>query len=206
MVLGERNITIYGPGFIKDKLCGLNYRISPSSFYQVNPVQTEVLYKTAISFADLKKRDLIVDAYCGIGTIGLTAAAKVSKLIGIELNQDAVRDARINAAENHIANAEFVNADATEYLSSMAEQGAHADVVFMDPPRQGSTEAFMQAAIKLAPRSIVYISCGPESLRRDLEFLTRNGYKVMKLQPVDMFPQTVHVETVCLMSRVDEML
>ncbi len=202
MVLGERNITIYGPGFIKDKLCGLTYRISPSSFYQVNPVQTELLYKTAIAFADLKKRDLIVDAYCGIGTIGLTAASKVSKLIGIELNQDAVRDARINAAENHITNAEFINADASEYLSSMAEQGAHADVVFMDPPRQGSTEVFMQSAVRLAPRSIVYISCGPESLKRDLEFLTKHGYKVMKLQPVDMFPQTVHVETVVLLSKV----
>ena len=204
MVLGEHNITIYGPGFIKDKLCGLTYRISPSSFYQVNPVQTEVLYKTAISYADLKKRDVIVDAYCGIGTIGLTAASKVSKLIGIELNQDAVKDARINAAENHISNAEFVNADASEYLETMAAEGVHADVIFMDPPRSGSTEVFMKAAVKLAPRSIVYISCGPESLKRDLAFLTKHGYKVMKLQPVDMFPQTVHVETVVLMSRNKE--
>ena len=200
MVLGERNITIYGPGFIKDKLCGLVYRISPSSFYQINHVQTEVLYKTAVQYADLKSRDVIVDAYCGIGTIGLTAASKVSKLIGIELNPDAVRDARINAAENHITNAEFINDDASDYLDMMAAGGEHADVVFMDPPRSGSTEKFMRAAVKLAPRSIIYISCGPESLARDLEYLTKHGYKVMKIQPVDMFPQTVHVETVVLLT------
>lgn len=200
MVLGDRNITIYGPGFIRDRLCGLVYRISPSSFYQINHVQTEVLYKTAVQYADLKARDVIVDAYCGIGTIGLTAAPRVSKLIGIELNPDAVRDARINAAENRIANAEFVNADASDYLDMMAQNGGHADVIFMDPPRSGSTEKFMRAAVRLAPRSIVYISCGPESLARDLEFLTRHGYKVMKLQPVDMFPQTVHVETVVLLT------
>ena len=202
MVLGERNIPIFGLGFIRDKLCGLSYRISPSSFYQINPVQTEVLYNTAIQYADLKHHDVIIDAYCGIGTIGLTAAGKVSKLIGIELNKDAVRDARINASDNHISNAEFVNADASEYISEMADEGMQADVIFMDPPRSGSTEVFMSSAVKLAPRTIVYISCGPESLKRDLEYLTKHGYKVQKLQPVDMFPQTVHVETVVLMSRV----
>ncbi len=201
MVLGERSITIYGPGFIRDRLCGLTYRISPASFYQINPVQTEILYKTAIQYADLKKRDIIVDAYCGIGTIGLTAASRVSRLIGIELNADAVKDARVNAAANNITNADFINADASEYLNSMAEEGQHADVIFMDPPRSGSTEVFMKAAVRLAPRSIVYISCGPESLKRDLTFLTKHGYKVMKLQPVDMFPQTVHVETVVLLSK-----
>ena len=201
MVLGERNITLYGKGYIEDELCGLIFRISPSSFYQINPVQTEVLYNTAIQYADLKHHDVIIDAYCGIGTIGLTAAGKVSKLIGIELNKDAVRDARINASDNHISNAEFVNADASEYISEMADEGMQADVIFMDPPRSGSTEVFMSSAVKLAPRTIVYISCGPESLKRDLEYLTKHGYKVQKLQPVDMFPQTVHVETVVLLTK-----
>ncbi len=204
MVLGERNITIFGPGFIRDQLCGCTFRISPASFYQINPVQTERLYRTAIQYADLKGKETVIDAYCGIGTIGLTAAAKAKKVIGVELNEDAVKDALINAKENKIENAEFHVGDASEFLHEMAEAGEHADVIFMDPPRSGSTELFLKAAVKMAPSRIVYVSCGPDTLKRDLKFLTAKGYRVLKLQPVDMFPHTVHVETVCLLSKLSE--
>ncbi len=201
MVLGERNITIYGPGFIRDKLCGCTFRISPASFYQINPVQTEKLYRTAIQYADLKGKETVIDAYCGIGTIGLTAASKAAKVIGIELNADAVKDAVINAKENKIENAEFHVGDASEFLRGMAGDGEHADVIFMDPPRSGSSEVFLNAALKLSSSRIVYVSCGPETLRRDLKLLTAGGYKVLKLQPVDMFPYTVHTEVVALLGR-----
>ena len=203
MVLGERNITIYGPDFIRDTLCGLSFRISPSSFYQVNPVQTEKLYKTAVQFADLKGKETVIDAYCGIGTIGLTAASKAKKVIGIELNPDAVKDARINTKDNKIENAEFLAGDASDFMTDLAEAGGHADVVFLDPPRSGSTEAFLKALVKLNPSRIVYVSCAPDTLKRDLVFLTKHGYRVLKLQPFDMFPQTVHIETIVLLQKLN---
>ncbi len=202
MVLGERNITIYGPGFIRDTLCGLSFRISPASFYQINPVQTEKLYRTAVQYADLKGKETVIDAYCGIGTIGLTAAAKAKKVIGIELNPEAVKDARINAKENKIENAEFLPGDASDFMTGLAESGEKADVVFLDPPRSGSTETFLKALVRVEPSRIVYVSCGPDSLKRDLIYLTGHGYRVMKLQPVDMFPQTVHVEAVVLLTKL----
>ena len=138
MVLGERDIVIYGKGYIRDMLCGCTFRISPQSFYQVNPVQTEILYKTAIEYAGLGRKETVIDAYCGIGTIGLVAAKRAKNVIGVELNPDAVRDARINAKENKITNARFYQGDAGEFMENMAENGEHADVVFMDPPRTGS--------------------------------------------------------------------
>ena len=201
MVLGERDIVLYGKGFIRDNLCGCSFRISPQSFYQVNPVQTEILYKTAIEYAGLGRKETVIDAYCGIGTIGLVAAGKAKNVIGVELNPDAVHDAKINARENKITNTRFYQGDAGEFMEKMAEESERADVVFMDPPRTGSDKKFMSSVIKLAPSRIVYISCGPESLARDLEYFTGHGYTVRKIQPVDMFSFTDHCENVVLLRR-----
>ena len=196
MVLGERNIVLYGPGFIKDRLMGLTFRISPSSFYQVNPVQTEVLYNTAMDYAELTGKETVIDAYCGTGTIGLIAAKNAKKVIGVELNKDAVKDARINAKENGITNAEIYAGDAGRFMVDMASKNQKADVVFMDPPRAGSDEKFLSSVIKLGPKRVVYVSCNPETLARDLKYLTGNGYQAMKIQPVDNFPFCDHIETV----------
>lgn len=201
MVLGDREKPIFGPGFIKDRLCGCMFRISPKSFYQVNPVQTEILYQTAIDYAGLTGKETVIDAYCGIGTIGLIAAKKASKVIGVELNKDAVKDARINAKENKITNAAFYQGDAGRFMVEMAAKGEKADVVFMDPPRAGSAESFLSSVVKLFPKKVIYISCNPETLARDLKYLTKHHYKVEKIQPVDMFPFCDHVETVCSLSR-----
>ncbi|MDO4939552.1 MAG: 23S rRNA (uracil(1939)-C(5))-methyltransferase RlmD, partial [Lachnospiraceae bacterium] len=191
MVLGDFEKPIYGPGFIRDKLCGNVFRISPKSFYQVNPVQTEVLYEKAIEFAGLTGKETVLDAYCGIGTIGICAASKAKKVIGIELNPDAVRDARINAKENNVENIEFFCDDATKWILKCSES---IDVVLMDPPRTGSTEKFIKTVAKLVPKKVVYVSCGPETLARDLKIFENHGYKINRIQPVDMFPHTGHVE------------
>ena len=201
MVLGERDIVLYGKGFIRDRLCGCTFRISPQSFYQVNPVQTELLYKTAIEYAGLGRKERVIDAYCGIGTIGLVAAGKAREVIGIELNKNAVRDAIVNARENKITNARFYQGDAGEFMEGMVSKGERADVIFMDPPRTGSTEKFLTSMVKLGPSRIVYISCGPDTLARDLEFLTKHGYVTRKIQPVDMFSFTEHCEVVCLLTK-----
>ena len=184
MVLGEREIVLYGKGFIRDTLCGKSFRISPKSFYQVNSVQTEILYGKAVEFAGLTGKEKVIDAYCGIGTIGLVASGKAREVVGVELNKDAVRDARINARENKVVNISFRQGDAGEFMEAMAEAGEKADVVFMDPPRSGSSEKFLNSVIKLSPKKIVYISCNPETLARDLNFLTRKIYIVKEIQPV----------------------
>lgn len=202
MVLGEREIVLYGKGFIRDTLCGCTFRISPKSFYQVNPIQTEVLYGKAVEYAGLTGKERVIDAYCGIGTIGLIAAAHAKEVIGVELNKDAVRDAKINARENKISNVRFLQGDAGEFMTALASAGEKADVVFMDPPRAGSDEKFLSSLLKLNPQKVVYISCNPETLARDLAFLTKKDYIVKKIQPVDMFCFTNHVECVVLMSRV----
>lgn len=201
MVLGEREIVIYGKGFIRDRLCGCSFRISPKSFYQVNPVQTEILYKEAVRLAGLTGKERVIDAYCGIGTIGMVASKLAKEVIGIELNKDAVRDARINARENKITNISFYENDAGVFMESMAVQGETADVVFMDPPRAGSDEKFLSSVVTLDPKRIVYISCNPETLARDLKYLVKKGYKVREIQPVDMFGFTEHCETVCLLQK-----
>ena len=203
MVLGERNITLYGKGFIVDTLCGHTFAISPSAFYQVNPVQTEILYQTAMDYAGLTGKETVVDAYCGIGTIGMIASKQVKEVIGVELNRDAVRDAIGNAKGNGVKNIRFYQADAGEFMVAMAEQGEKMDVVFMDPPRAGSDEAFLQSVVKLAPKKVVYISCNPETLARDLGYLTKKKYKVTKICPVDMFPFTDHCEVITCMQRVE---
>lgn len=202
MILGEREILLYGKGYITDTLCDCSFRISPKSFYQVNPVQTEKLYQTAIRFAGLTGKEQVIDAYCGTGTIGIVAARQAGKVLGIELNKDAVRDARVNAKTNGIKNIEFLQGDAGEAMVAMAARGAKTDVVFMDPPRAGSDEKFLSSVVKLAPKKVVYISCNPETLERDLKYLTKHKYEVKKIQPVDMFPFTEHVESVVLLSQV----
>ena len=200
-MLGERENVLYGTGKIEDELCGLTFRISPRSFYQINPVQTEVLYNTAMEYADMSGREKVIDAYCGIGTIGLVASKRAGEVIGVELNRDAVHDAISNAKRNGIKNVRFFCDDAGEFMLGMAQDGERADIVFMDPPRAGSDECFLSSLVTLAPKKIVYISCNPETQQRDLRFLTKRGYKVEKIQPVDMFPHTNHVETVVQLVR-----
>ena len=201
MVLGERNITVYGKGFIEDELCGCTFRISPTSFYQVNPQQTEKLYRKAISCAKLTGKETVIDAYCGTGTIGLIASSRAKHVIGVELNRDAIKDAISNAKRNHIHNVTFYNEDAGQFMVEMAEKGEHADVVIMDPPRTGSDEAFLSSVVRLAPNKVVYVSCGPETLARDLKYLTKHGYRMKECTPFDLFPFTKHVETVVLLSK-----
>lgn len=193
---------IYGQGYIEDELCGLKIRISAKSFYQVNPVQAEKLYTIAMRMARFKGNESIIDAYCGTGTIGLIAASwSKGSVLGIELNPDAVEDAKANAELNGIANASFICGDASVELKRMAKEGQSVDVLFLDPPRSGSDERFLASVIKLSPKTVVYISCNPETLARDLRYLTKMGpYKMIGAQPVDMFPQTSHVETVCLLT------
>lgn len=203
MVLGDYEKAIYGPGYIKDKLCGCTFRISSKSFYQINPVQTEKLYKTAAEFAGLTGKETVIDAYCGVGTIGLSMASKAKSVIGVELNKDAVKDAIANAKLNNITNARFIAADASDYMESMAAAGEKADVVIMDPPRSGSTEKFIESVNILSPSRVVYISCGPDTLARDLAIFKKKGYKVEKIQPYDLFCFTGHVETVVLMSKMN---
>lgn len=199
MVLGDRNIVLYGPGFIKDRLMGLTFRISPSSFYQVNPVQTEVLYGKAMEFAAMTGKERVIDAYCGTGTIGIIASGNARDVIGVELNRDAIRDARMNARENKIRNVRFVPGDAGWFMEGMAAEGEKVEVVFMDPPRSGSDRKFLHSLLTLSPEKIVYVSCNPETLARDLACLTKRDYLVKKMQPVDMFPLTDSVEVVCLL-------
>lgn len=199
MVLGDREQVLYGKGYIEDVLCGCRFRISARSFYQVNPVQTEVLYSKAMEYAGLTGKETVVDAYCGIGTIGIVASRKAKQVTGVELNPDAVRDAVRNARANKIDNIRFYQGDAGDFLQKMAANGEKADVVFMDPPRSGSTERFMAAAAAMGPKRIVYVSCGPDTLARDLKYLRKKGYRVEKGVGVDLFPWTGHVETVCLL-------
>ena len=199
-VLGSREKTLYGPGFVLDTLCGTQFAISSRSFYQVNRTQTEVLYKKALELAKLTGRETVIDAYCGIGTIGLCAAPLAKQVIGVERNPAAVKDAAANARRNKIANARFVCADATEWMAAAAGEGLHPDVVFLDPPRAGSTPECIAAVNKMKPRRIVYVSCDPETLARDVAAFTRLGWRAAKFCPVDLFPQTKHVETVVLLS------
>ena len=218
VILGDKERVLYGPGFILDELCGLSFRISSKSFYQVNATQTEVLYRTAMELAGFDGTQVAIDAYCGTGTIGLVAAKSgAARVIGVDSVESAVRDARTNARHNGVENAEFVAADATDFMCELAkegvlgaestEEGARAGglVVLMDPPRAGSTEEFLRAAAALAPERIVYISCNPETQARDVEFLDSLGYAVVAVQPVDMVPHTDHIECIVALEPVDSL-
>ena len=204
MILGDKEKAVYGPGFIYDTVCGMKFKISPKSFYQVNPVQTERLYAKAVELAGLTGKETVLDCYCGVGTIGIIASPHAGEVISVEINKDAVRDARLNAKMNEIKNITVYENDASKFMVQMAEAGDHADVVFMDPPRSGSTEIFLGSMFKLDPDRIVYISCSPDSLAADLEIITRNGYKAERIIPVDMFPFTRSVETVVLLTKTGE--
>lgn len=216
VILGDKERVLYGPGFILDELCGLSFRISSKSFYQVNATQTEVLYRAAMDLAGFDGTQVAIDAYCGTGTIGLVAAKSgAARVIGVDSVESAIRDARTNARHNGVENAEFVAGDATDFMCELAkegvlgaespEEGAQAGglVVLMDPPRAGSTEEFLRAAAALAPKRIVYISCNPETQARDVEFLDSIGYAVVAVQPVDMFPHTDHIECIVALEPVD---
>ena len=201
MVLGDKEHVLYGKGYIEDELCGLRFRISSRSFYQINSVQTEKLYGKAMELAGLTGKETVLDAYCGIGTIGLIASKHAGKVIGVELNQDAVQDAVQNAKKNGINNAQFFCNDAGRFMSHMAARGESADVVFMDPPRSGSTEEFIDSVALMQPKRVVYISCGPDTLARDLKVFAKHGYRAKEAWPVDLFGWTGHVETVVLLGR-----
>lgn len=204
VVLGSREKIIYGSGYIEDILCGKRFRISAKSFYQINPVQTQALYAKAVEFAALTGKETVLDAYCGIGTIGITAADRAKQIIGVELNWDAVKDAIANARLNGLKNCWFTAGDAGKYMEQMAADGIKPDVVFMDPPRAGSDERFISSLIKSAPRRVVYVSCSPETLRRDLDMLIKGGFRVRRIQPVDMFPFTNHIESVVLLELAEK--
>ncbi len=199
MVLGEREQVLYGRGYIEDELCGYRFRISSQSFYQVNPVQTEKLYAKAIELAGLTGREIVLDAYCGIGTIGILAAGQAKQVIGVERNRQAIRDAIQNAKCNHIPNIRFYCNDATRFMQQMATEGASVDVVLMDPPRTGSTEEFIRAVMSVRAKRVVYVSCGPETLARDLKVFGRLGYEARGVWVYDMFPAVRHVEVVIQM-------
>lgn len=203
MVLGKRETVLFGPGYLEDELCGKRFRISPQSFYQVNAQQAEVLYETAIRLAGFTGKETVLDAYCGTGTIGLCASDHIARLVGVELNADAVRDAKENARRNSVKNAAFICEDAGRYMVKQAREGNAPDVVIMDPPRAGSDMSFLHSLLTLGPKKIVYVSCNPETLARDLAVLCSGGYRAETAVPVDMFPCTEHVETVVLLSKLN---
>ena len=209
MVLGEREIILYGKGFIRDTICGKSFRISAKSFYQVNPVQTEKLYGLALEYADLKGTETVWDLYCGIGTISLFLAQKAKQVYGVEIVPQAIEDAKNNAKINEINNAAFYVGKAEEVLPDYYEEyakthggeKARADVIVVDPPRKGCDETLLETIVKMEPEKVVYVSCDSATLARDLKYLCENGYEIRKVRGVDQFPETVHIETVCLLSR-----
>ena len=201
LLLGEKETVLYGKGYITDSLCGFNFRISARSFFQINPTQTEKLYATAVEFANLSGSESVIDAYCGVGTIGIIASKNAGKVTAVEVNGDAVKNALQNVKINGIKNVDVLCDDAGEFMTRLAESGESADVVFTDPPRMGCSKEFLRSLITLSPKKIVYVSCNPETLSRDLYFLTKNGYTAEKIQPFDMFPYTKHIECVVSLSK-----
>ena len=209
VIMGETYRVLWGKGYITDYIGKIRYQISPLSFYQVNPVQTEKLYSLALEYADLKGGETVWDLYCGIGTISLFLAQKAGKVYGVEIVPQAIEDARRNAELNGIRNAEFFVGKAEEVLPAFYEQKraegsaeTHADVIVVDPPRKGCDGKLLDTIVKMAPEKVVYVSCDPATLARDLKILCANGYELVKVRPVDQFPMSVHVETVCLLSKL----
>ncbi len=191
---------LFGEGYIEDILCGCRFKISPKSFYQINSIQTEKLYKKAVEFAALTGKETVIDAYCGIGTIGIIASGGAGKVIGIETEPDAVKNAKENAKLNALKNYKAYLGDAGKVMTELLKSGVRADVVFADPPRAGCSKEFLSDMVKASPKRIVYVSCNPDTLARDLSYLAKNGYKVKRIQPVDMFPHTNHIECAVLIS------
>lgn len=202
VILGKEEKVLYGEPYITDTLFGKVYHISAQSFYQVNTSQTEKLYQTAIEFAKLTPEDVVIDAYCGIGTIGLSLAEKVKQVYGVEMAKSAIRDAKLNAMANEIENISFETGKAEYVMKKWQEEAISVDVVFVDPPRKGLDPHFIEATVEMKPKKLIYISCNPATLARDAKILAEKGYKIEKVQPVDMFPQTAHVETIVLLQRI----
>ncbi len=204
-LMGDKNFMLEGKNYIMDQLMGTKFMISPLSFYQVNPFQTEKLYKLAIEKAKLTKDDIVIDAYCGIGTISLAMAPNVKHVYGVDVVKEAIEDARTNAKLNHIDNATFVVGKAEKQMKQWAEDGIKPDVIVVDPPRKGMDESFIETVLKMKPERLVYVSCNPAKLVRDAKLLEEGGYKINQpVQPVDQFPQTPHVESVTVLDRTDK--
>lgn len=201
VILGEENITLFGSDHISDYIGKFKFNISPLSFFQVNPVQTEILYSKALEYAGLTGEEVVFDAYCGTGTISLFLSQKAKKVYGVEIVEAAIKNAKENAKINNVNNAEFIVGKSEDVIPQLINKGIKADVVVVDPPRKGCEKSLLEAIGEMKPERIVYVSCDPGTLARDLGILDELGYRTLEVQPVDMFPQTAHVETVCLMSR-----
>ena len=201
-ILGDEFVTLYGPGYIEDTLCGLTFRLSPHSFYQVNHHQSQRLYAAAIALADIRKSDTVLDLYCGVGTITLAMAGAAGKVIGVEVVPQAVEDARDNARRNGIGNAEFFCGDAGQAALELEKNGVRPDVVVVDPPRKGLNGDTIEALVRFAPRRIVYVSCDPATLGRDVALLKERGYSLQSAQAADLFPRCAHVETIVCLSKL----
>ena len=204
VILGDEEIVLYGKDYIVDTLNGLKFHISSKSFYQINPEQVEKLYTKAIELADFKGNERVIDAYCGIGTIGLSLASKVKEVIGVEIVDQAIENAKYNAKLNHLDNAKFVVGDAGKFMVNLAKAKEHIDVVITDPPRKGCSKEFIEAIDVLKPDKVVYISCDVSTQARDLALFKEIGYTGKDAYPFDLFPHTMHVETVVLMSRIEK--
>ena len=204
VVLGEKSLTIWGSDYITDRLCGLDFRISPLSFYQVNTKGAEILYGQAAEYAGLTGKETVLDLYCGAGTIGLCMADKAKEIIGVESVPQAVEDAKVNAQINNINNARFICADAAQAAEQLKAEGVNPDVIILDPPRKGCAPELLHTVAQMNPGRIVYVSCDPATLARDCAIMKELGYETVEVTPVDMFPRTGHVECVVLMSRVEK--
>ena len=202
VILGKDITTLYGRDYIRDFIGDIEFEISPLSFFQVNPVQTEVLYNKVMEYAQLTGEETVWDAYCGIGSISLFLAQKAKKVYGVEIVPEAIEDARRNAVLNNIQNVEFTVGQAEDVIHyKFKEEGVKADVIVVDPPRKGCDESLLKTIVEMAPDRVVYVSCDPGTLARDLKYLTENGFRVVEVQPVDMFSHTTHVETIALIQR-----
>ena len=203
-VLGDKFVTLYGPGYIEDTLCGLNFRLSARSFYQVNHHQAQRLYETAIDLAGITKDDLVLDLYCGVGTITLAMAGRAGKVLGVEVVPQAIEDARDNARRNGIENAEFFCADAGEAALRLEKEGIHPDIITVDPPRKGLNSDAIEAISRMSPKRLVYVSCDPATLARDVALLKERGFRVEKVAAADLFPKCSHIESIALLKRSGE--
>lgn len=201
LFIGKTQDVLFGDGYIKDTLCEKTFIISPQSFYQINPIQTQKLYKKAVELAKLDGAQTVLDSYCGVGTIGICASDNAKKVYSVESVKDAIIDAKKNAKLNNIKNIEFVCADAKDYIEELKNENIKIDVAFVDPPRMGCSREFLQAVVDMKIETLVYVSCNVETQSRDIRFLKANGYKVEHIQPVDMFPHTNHVESIALIKR-----
>ena len=201
IILGDKNICIYGQKYITDYIGSFRFEISPLSFFQVNPIQTEVLYEKALEYAGLSGNETVFDLYCGIGTISLFLSTKAKRVVGVEVVADAISDAKRNAELNGVSNVEFLVGEAEKVIPELYQQGVKADVVVVDPPRKGCDQVLLNTLVEMQPQRIVYVSCNPSTLARDLKYLTEHGFEVKEVQPVDMFPWTGHVEATILMTR-----